>query len=126
MVNKNKNPITIEELQEQVEKLTIEVQELKKYLKKDNKNNKIQKIKDPNAPKRNMNAFFHFNNERREQFKKENPGSKIYVAKLTKEAKQLWDNLSEVQKKKYEDIAKKDEKRYEREFKKYNDKKAEV
>lgn len=123
MVKINQNPITIEELQEQVKNLIIEVQDIKKQLKKNDKNNKNIKIKDPNAPKRNINAFFHFNNEKREQFKKDNPEEKVYVAKLTKEAKESWDKLNETQKKKYEDIAKKDEKRYERELKKYNDKK---
>lgn len=123
MVKKNQNPITIEELQDQVKKLTIEVHDIKKILKNNVKNNKNKKIKDPNAPKRNINAFFHFNNEKREQFKKEHPEEKVYVATLTKEAKKSWDKLNEIQKKKYEDIAKKDEKRYERELKKYNDKK---
>ena len=50
------------------EKLTIRVKECEKIYKKNDKSNKTKKIKDPDAPKRNINAFFHFNNEKREQY----------------------------------------------------------
>lgn len=118
MVKKINNIITIEELQEQVKILTIKVQKLEKNIKN---NNKIKKTKDPNAPKKNVNAFFHYNNEKRENFKKNNPDVKVYITNITKEAKGDWDKLTETQKKKYEDLAKNDEKRYERELKKYNE-----
>jgi hypothetical protein len=122
MIKENKpTNITIEELQKQIEKLNVRVENLEKDIK-NNKNKKTKK-KDPNAPKKNMSSFFQFAKEKREQFKKNNPGAKIYVVEINKQAKKEWDNLDELQKKKYIDIAIKDEKRYEKEIKKYNEKK---
>lgn len=116
-----KTDIMLEDLQDQIKKLNIRVENIENYIK-NNKDKKI-KQKDPNAPKKNMSAFFHFANEKREQFKKNNPGEKVYVVVINKKAKEEWDNLDETQKKKYIDLADKDEKRYKKEFKKYNEKK---
>lgn len=111
--DKNKN--------KKIEKLEKEVEILKKL-----NNVKKNKKKDPNAPKRYTSAFFHFNKEKIEQFKKNNPKSKVYVAQITKESKVEWDSLDTTKKKKYEDIAIKDKKRYEKEMKKYNEKENKV
>lgn len=120
MTKENKTTdLTIENIQEQIKKLNIRVENLEK----DIKNNKKTKQKDPNAPKKNMSSFFHFAKEKRDNFKKNNPGAKVYVININKEAKKEWDNLDELQKKKYIDMAIKDEKRYEKEIKKYNEKK---
>ena len=52
---------------------------------------KKKKKKDPNAPKRNMSAFFLYSNEVRDRVKEENPGIKFgEVAKIiSKEFKEL-------------------------------------
>lgn len=113
--------ISISSLQKEINELKNRINKLE--IDDKNKNNKIKsiKIKDPNKPKKNIPSFFHFNNEKRELFKKKNPSSKIYVAQITKEAKKEWDILDNLKKKKYIDIADKDKKTYEREMKKYNE-----
>lgn len=118
MVNKEK---TILSLQNEIKLLTNRIKKLEIDV---NNNNTIKKKKpkDPNRPKKNIPAFFYFNNEKRDLFKKKNPNSKIYVAQLTKEAKKEWDTLDISKKKKYIDMADKDKKRYETEIKKYNGK----
>lgn len=110
----------INDLQEQIKKLNLRIENLEKYI--ENKN-KRRKTKDPHEPKKNMNAFFHFAKEMRDQFKKNNPDEKVYVVVINKKAKEEWFGLDELQKKKYIDLAEKDEKRYKKEIKKYNEKK---
>ena len=74
---------------------------------------KKKKKKDPNAPKRNMSAFFLYSNEVRNRVKEENPGIKFGdVAKIiSKEFKQL----DEAERNKWNDAALQDKERYLRE-----------
>ena len=60
--------------------------------------------KDPDAPKRPRTAFSFFMDEYRPQYKKDNPGSKG-VVEVTKAGSERWRNLSEEDKKPYEDKA---------------------
>jgi len=74
---------------------------------------KKKKKKDPNAPKRNMSAFFLYSNEVRNRVKEENPGIKFGdVAKIiSKEFKEL----DEAERNKWNDAALQDKERYLRE-----------
>jgi hypothetical protein len=49
---------------------------------------KTKKIKDPNAPKRNISAFFFFSAEEREKMKKE--GTELKLVDATKEIGKRW------------------------------------
>lgn len=113
---------SIPSLQKEINSLKNRINKLEIDSKNNDKKIKPIKIKDPNKPKKNIPAFFHFNNEKRDLFKKKNPSSKIYVTQITKESKKEWDTLDNLKKKKYIDMADKDKKRYEREMKKYNEK----
>jgi hypothetical protein len=124
MVKENKTTdTTFEYLHDQIKKLNLRVEKLEKFINNNKNNKNKKKPKDPNAPKKNMSAFFHFAKEKREQFKKNNPDAKVYVVIINKKAKEEWDVLDELQKKKYIELADKDEKRYKKEIKKYNEKK---
>lgn len=52
-----------------------------------------KKVKDPNAPKRNMSAFMFFSNEMRASVNEANPG--IGMTEVSKELGKLWKELSE-------------------------------
>ena len=93
---------------------------IKKPKKKDDdeeaytvKTAKSAKEKDPNAPKRPQSSYFLFMNDRRPALQKEKPDLKF--GELTKELTETWKNMSDKEKKKYEDMAAKDKERYEKE-----------
>ena len=65
--------------------------------------------------KRPKNAYFFFTAEHREEIKKNKPDLK--QKEIFKELGELWKNLSDSKKKKYEDMAAKDKERYEKECK---------
>lgn len=71
---------------------------------------KKKKKKDPNAPKRNMSAFFLYSNHVRDRVKEENPGIKFGdVAKIiSKEFKAL----EPAEKSKWDEAAAADKERY--------------
>ena len=50
----------------------------------DGKTKKAKKIKDPNAPKRSMTAYFLFMGEKRAEVKKSNPDPDIKVQDIVK------------------------------------------
>ena len=66
--------------------------------------------KDPNAPKKAMTAFFYFSTEMRPKIKKDNPD--MSFGDLGKKIGELYRALSADEKKRYEDMAKKDKERY--------------
>ena len=76
-----------------------------------------KKKKDPNAPKRNMSAYFIYSNEVRESVRSENPDAKFGdIAKIiSKQYKQLSEKELAVYNKK----AAADKERYQREMKDY-------
>jgi len=73
--------------------------------------------KDPNAPKRALSAYMYFANECREDVRAANPGIKF--GDLGKRLGQMWKELSEDERKPYEEKAAADKQRYESERETY-------
>ena len=73
--------------------------------------------KDPNAPKKPMTAYFHFNSEMRPKVKKEDPD--LSFGDVGKKIGAMFRELSEEDKEKYEKLAEKDKKRYKKEMEAY-------
>lgn len=72
-----------------------------------------RKKKDPNAPKRNLSAYFFYCNDLRAQARAQHPDKKVTeIASLLAEQ---WRGLTASKKTKYERMAEKDKERYERE-----------
>jgi len=78
------------------------------------------KEKDPNQPKRNMSSYFHFCGERRAEAKEENPGAS--VGDIAKVMSAIWRELTDTEKGKYEELARKDKERYLKAMEEYNGK----
>merc|ERR1719414_1484207 len=73
--------------------------------------------KDVKKPKGKKSAFEFYTSEKAAQIKKENPNiSKTHV---TDKIKELWENLKEEEKKKYQEMAFKDETRYDEQMKSF-------
>ena len=77
--------------------------------------------KDKDAPKRPISAYFFYNQERREQLKKEKP--ELDNKELIKVMSEEWNKLTDAQKKPYVQKAEDDKKRYNQEMEEYNKKK---
>ena len=73
---------------------------------------------DKNAPKRGMSAYFFFMNAKREQIKEENPG--INFLDIGKKSAEMWKVLED--KSEWEEKAKQDKVRYEKEKAEYDEK----
>lgn len=113
--------VTIQELKKELDKLKITVNKLSKQIKDNNfKNNKNKKPKDPNKPKGCLSAYMFFNKHKIEEYKKQNPGEKIYVTEIGKQSGKEWKSMSDNEKDKYIKMANKDKKRYEKEINTYN------
>ncbi|XP_034936272.1 high mobility group protein DSP1 isoform X2 [Chelonus insularis] len=87
------------------------------------KGKKRKHIKDPNAPKRSLSAFFWFCNDERGKVKMLNP--EYGVGDIAKELGKKWSDADSETKSKYEAMAEKDKARYERESTAYKKKMAE-
>merc|ERR1711993_10857 len=87
-------------------------QEMKDYKPPPPKSAKKQK--DPNAPKGRMYSFMFFCNEMRPKIWKEQP--ELKMTELAPKISALWKELKEDQKKKFEEMAEADKKRYESEM----------
>jgi TolA-binding protein len=111
----NSENVDIKDLQEQINKLKIKVNNIETQIDKNN----VKKKKDPNAPKRNLTSFMFFNKENIEKYKKDNPNEKIYVTKIVKKSGEQWKSLKDNEKDKYIKMATKDKKRYEKEISTY-------
>lgn len=102
-------------LKDRVSKLEIQL----KNNNEENKQKKPKKTKDPNAPIKNISNYLHFSKEFRPKIVKENPDlkSKDIMKKMAEE----WNKIKEdpKKKKKYDDIAIKDKKRYDKEISEY-------
>lgn len=81
---------------------------------------KRKHIKDPNAPKRALSAFFWFCNDERGKVKMLNP--EYGVGDIAKELGKKWSDVDTETKSKYEAMAEKDKARYEREMTAYKKK----
>ena len=78
---------------------------------------KKKKEKDPNAPKRPLSTYMIFSAEMRAKVKEENPD--FSITDVAKELGVRWKSVTGDEKVKYEELAKKDKERYEREMEEY-------
>merc|ERR1712038_1581604 len=78
-----------------------------------------KKKKDPNAPKRNMSAFFLYSNDIRPTVKAENPDAKF--GDIAKIISRQYKELSEREMEKYQKLAAEDKERYQREMQEYKE-----
>ena len=78
---------------------------------------KVKKVKDPKAPKRALSAWIIYTNELRPKFKADNPEKS--TTELTTLMSQEWRNMSDSDKKKYENLALVDKERYMKEKEEY-------
>lgn len=88
---------------------------------KGDKGKKRKRVKDPNAPKRALSAFFWFCNDERPRVKEIMPESS--VGDIAKELGRRWNDIAPSDKSKYEGLAAKDKARYEKEINVYKSKK---
>lgn len=70
--------------------------------------------KDPNAPKRPKSAYLFFTSEKMASIRAQNPD--MVQKEIMKRAGEMWKELSEDQKKKFQDMAARDKTRYEKEM----------
>jgi len=82
------------------------------------KGKKKKTKKDPNAPKRNMSAYFLFSNAMRNTIKAQNPDASF--GELAKLISQNYKSLPEKERKKWEKKAEQDKARYSKEMEEYN------
>ena len=80
-----------------------------------------KKGKDPNAPKRAMNAYMHYSSANRAKIKEAD--KEASVSDVAKKLGEAWRGLSDNERKLYEDLAAKDKERYQKEMEAYNSKK---
>ncbi|CAK8579315.1 unnamed protein product [Lathyrus sativus] len=125
VITKEKREIEAMKLLEEEQKQKTAMELLEQYMQfkqeteKEIKNKK--KEKDPSKPKHPMSAYFLFTNDRRAAILAENKGV-LEVAKITGEE---WKNMTEEQKRPYEEIAKKNKEKYAQEMEAYKQRKEE-
>merc|ERR1719431_1734026 len=85
------------------------------------KKKKMKKVKDPNAPKRNLTAFFFFSNEERAKVKEANP--EFGIGDIAKEIGKRWADIDPNVKSRFEKLAEDDKARYEKEKGEYEQQK---
>uniref|UniRef100_A0A0A9WFW0 High mobility group protein DSP1 n=2 Tax=Lygus hesperus TaxID=30085 RepID=A0A0A9WFW0_LYGHE len=76
-----------------------------------------RKMKDSNAPKRPLTAFFHFSKVERSRVKEMNP--EYTAVDISKELGKWWSEADPSVKSKYQELADEDKARYEREISRY-------
>lgn len=74
----------------------------------------VKKLKDPNAPKRPLNAYMFFAQAKRAEVKEEN--SELNACAVVTRLGEMWKSMSEAEKKPYTDLSAKDKERYEEEI----------
>ncbi|KAG8221849.1 hypothetical protein J437_LFUL003225 [Ladona fulva] len=96
--------------------------EMKDYKppKGEKRGKKRKQMKDPNAPKRPLSAFFWFCNDERPKVKASNP--EYGVGDIAKELGRKWADADQDLKSKYEAMAEKDKARYDKEMTAYKKK----
>ncbi|XP_030643755.1 high mobility group protein B2a isoform X2 [Chanos chanos] len=75
--------------------------------------------KDPNKPRGKMSSYAFFVQDCREKHKSKNPGTSVNFAEFSKKCSERWKALSGSEKGKYEEMARNDKVRYDREMKSY-------
>ena len=109
-------------VKEKKEKKPKEKKEKKPKEKKEKKAKKEKKVKDPNAPKKALSAFFFYQKTRREGLKKENPS--IDHKEIVKQMSEEWNRLADKDKAHYNKLAEDDKIRYAKEKNDYEKKSA--
>lgn len=74
---------------------------------------------DPSKPRGKMSSYAYFVQTCREEHKKKHPDSSVNFAEFSKKCSERWKTMSAKEKGKFEDMAKGDKARYEREMKNY-------
>lgn len=74
---------------------------------------------DPNKPRGKMSSYAFFVQTCREEHKKKHPDSAVNFAEFSKKCSERWKTMSAKEKSKFEDMAKSDKARYDREMKNY-------
>ncbi|KAJ1060493.1 hypothetical protein K5549_014839 [Capra hircus] len=74
---------------------------------------------DPNKPRGKMSSYAFFVQTCREEHKKKHPDSSVNFAEFSKKCSERWRTMSAKEKSKFEDMAKSDKARYNREMKNY-------
>ncbi|KAM4611933.1 high mobility group protein B2a [Polymixia lowei] len=75
--------------------------------------------KDPNKPRGKTTSYAYFVQTCREEHKKKQPGASINFSEFSKKCSERWKIMSSKEKVKFEDMAKTDKVRYDREMKSY-------
>ena len=85
---------------------------------------KIKAPKDPNKPKRGKTAFMYYCEEHRPKLINEakKNGQKVEIGKIAKILGKSWKKIKAKDKKTFDELAKKDKERYEKEIAEYNEK----
>ncbi|ODM91170.1 High mobility group protein DSP1 [Orchesella cincta] len=78
---------------------------------------RMKKVKDPNAPKRALSAFFWFGHDERAKVKGANPEFKI--GDVAKELGRMWGEMNDAAKSQYQTMAAQDKARYNKEMEEY-------
>lgn len=102
--------------QEDKERYSSEISEYKPDLT-DKTNGKNGKKKDPKAPKRSRSAYIFFCITKRSEIKSENED--LSSPNLMKKIGEIWSSMDDDDKEEYNNMAKKDKKRYQEEIEKY-------
>lgn len=77
-------------------------------------------VKDPNKPKGKMSSYAYFVQTCREEHKKKHPEASVNFSEFSKKCSERWKTMSQKEKGKFEDMAKQDKVRYDREMKNYD------
>ena len=75
--------------------------------------------KDPNKPRGKTSSYAYFVQTCREEHKKKNPGTSVNFSEFSKKCSERWKTMSSKEKGKFEEMAKTDKVRYEKEMKNY-------
>ncbi|XP_005808478.1 high mobility group-T protein-like [Xiphophorus maculatus] len=75
--------------------------------------------KDPTKPRGKMSSYAYFVQTCREEHKKKHPDASVNFAEFSKKCSERWKTMSAKEKGKFEDLAKQDKARYEREMLSY-------
>lgn len=76
-------------------------------------------VKDPRKPRGKMSSYAFFVQTCREEHKKKHPDASVNFSEFSKKCSERWKTMSQKEKGKFEDLAKQDKVRYEREMKNY-------
>ncbi|NXR57701.1 HMGB2 protein, partial [Rhadina sibilatrix] len=74
---------------------------------------------DPNKPRGKMSSYAYFVQTCREEHKKKHPDSSVNFAEFSRKCSERWKTMSSKEKGKFEEMAKGDKARYDREMKNY-------